>query len=121
MRKLDSQIYHFVNNVNSYNFIIINYKGNLIERFNNKNIYIYLIKTSQNRDDLVYLYNKSNKYYRLIIKNKDEPVFTLVNEYYDVKVKDFFLFSDLLFQNRDEYPLSNFESEIIEIIKKIDN
>jgi hypothetical protein len=44
-----------------------------------------------------------------------------VNEYYDVKVKDFFLFSDLLFQNKDEYPLSNFESEIIEIIKKIDN
>jgi len=122
MRKLDSQLFKLINNVNNYNFIIINYKGIEIERFNNRNIYIYFIKLSNKKEDIIFVYNKSNKYYRLIIKDKkDEQNLTLVNEFFDCKVKDYFVISDLSFINKDDYPLSDTENDIIEIIKKMDN
>jgi hypothetical protein len=122
MRKLDSQLFKLINNVNNYNFIIINYKGIQIERFNNRNIYIYFIKSLNKKDDIVFVYNKSNKYYRLIIKDKkDDQNLTLVNEFFDSKVKDYFSISDLAFINRDDYVMSDTENEIIEIIKKMDS
>jgi hypothetical protein len=122
MRKLDSQLFKIINNVNNYNFIIINYKGIQIERFNNRNIYIYFIKLLNKKDDIVFVYNKSNKYYRLIIKDKkDDQNLTLVNEFFDSKVKDYFSISDLAFINRDDYPMSDTENEIIEILKKMDS
>lgn len=122
MRKLDSQLFKLINNVNNYNFIIINYKGIEIERFNNRNIYIYFIKLLNKKDDIVFVYNKSNKYYRLIIKDKkDDQNFTLVNDFFDSKVKDYFSISDLAFINRDDYAMSDTENEIIEIIKKMDS
>jgi hypothetical protein len=122
MRKLDSQLFKLINNVNNYNFIIINYKGIEIERFNNRNIYIYFIKLLNKKDDIVFVYNKSNKYYRLIIKDKkDDQNLTLVNDFFDSKVKDYFSISDLAFINRDDYAISDTENEIIEIIKKMDS
>jgi hypothetical protein len=122
MRKLDSQLFKLINNVNNYNFIIINYKGIEIERFNNRNIYIYFIKLMNKNDDIIFIYNKSNKYYRLIIKDKkDDQNLTLVNDFFDSKVKDYFSVSELAFINRDDYPISDNENEIIEIIKKMDN
>lgn len=122
MRKLDSQLFKLINNVNNYNFIIINYKGIEIERFNNRNIYIYFIKLSNKTDDIIFVYNKSNKYYRLIIKDKkDDQNLTLVNDFFDSKVKEYFSISELAFLNRDDYPMSDNENEIIEIIKKMDN
>ena len=122
MRKLDSQLFKLINNVNNYNFIIINYRGIEIERFNNRNIYIYFIKLINKNDDIIFVYNKSNKYYRLIIKDKkDDQNLTLVNDFFDSKVKDYFSISELAFINKDDYPISDKENEIIEIIKKMDN
>ncbi len=122
MRKLDSQLFKLINNVNNYNFIIINYKGIEIERFNNRNIYIYFIKLLNKTDDLIFVYNKSNKYYRLILKDKkDDQNLTLVNDFFDSKVKEYFSIAELAFLNRDDYPMSDNENEIIEIIKKMDN
>jgi hypothetical protein len=123
MRKNISNLLQLINNYSNYNYIvlydpkIINIK---IERLNFKYIYIYYI--DRNTYDYLFLYNKSNKFYRLMIRtDKTTTIFTLVNDFFDTKVKDYFLFSDFEFIQKDNYSLSKEDIDIIDILKKIDN
>ena len=59
MRKYSSNAASLINNVNSYNYIIIydpKLKDIIIERFNYKNIYIYYVDCESY--DFIFLYNK---------------------------------------------------------------
>ena len=95
------------------------FPGMRIERSNYKNIYIYYI--DRETYDYIFLYNKSNKFYRLMIRNdKDTKSFTLVNEFLDNKVKDYFLYDEFLYIPREEYELDQLDNDIIETLKRID-
>ena len=122
MRKYKSNIVSLVNNVNSYNFIIIydpKLKDIVIERFNHKNIYIYYI--NRNSYDFIFLYNKSNKFYRFMIRHdKSNASFTLINEFYDTKVRDYFLFSDFPFILKEQYTYLEGDNDILDVLKKLD-
>jgi hypothetical protein len=123
MRKNISNLLSIVNNYSNYNYIILydpKLPGIKIERLNYKNIYIYYI--DRDSYDYIYLYNKSNKFYRFMIrKDKNDTIFTLVNDFYDTKVKDYFLFNDFEFIHKDNYNFLQNDSDIIDILKKIDN
>jgi len=123
MRKNISNLLPLVNNYSNYNYIVlydpkmINIK---IERLNFKNIYIYYV--DRNTYDYVFLYNKSNKFYRFMIRNdKTNTIFTLVNEFFDIKVRDYFLFSEFKFIQKENYNFLQEDMDIIDILKKIDN
>jgi hypothetical protein len=122
MRKSSSNLNNLVNNYSNYNYIHIHdpkIKNILIERINYKNIYIYYI--DRYTYDFIFLYNKSNKFYRFMIRDdKSSKVFTLVNDFYDTKVRDYFVFSDFLYIHKDQYVNLKGDSEIIDILKRID-
>lgn len=122
MRKQLSPLAYLVNNYQNYNFIHIidpRIKGLTIERANYKNIYIYYI--DREHYDFIFLYNKSNKFYRLMIRNnKDTKSFLLVNDFFDTKVQDYFLFDEFLYQSREEFELNTKDAEIIECLKRLD-
>ena len=122
MRKSLSPLTNLVNNYTNYNFMIVivpRAKGLIVERANYKNIYIYYIDRGEY--DFIFLYNKSNKFYRFMIRNdKDTKNFTLVNEFLDNKVRDYFLFDEFDYINRDEYEFQQYDIDIMECLKRLD-
>jgi hypothetical protein len=123
MRKNISNLLPIVNNYFNYNYIVIfdpKLQDIKIERLNYKNIYIYYI--DQDSYDYVYLYNKSNKFYRFMIRtDKTTTIFTLINDFFDTKVKDYFLFSEFEYIHKDNYDFFPIDIEILDILKKIDS
>jgi hypothetical protein len=123
MRKNISNLLSIVNNYSNYNHIVLydqKCMNTKIERLNFKNIYIYYI--DKNSYDYIFLYNKSNKFYRFMIrKDKTNTIFTLINDFFDTKVKDYFLFHDFQFIHKDNYTFSEEDNDMIDILKKIDN
>ena len=123
MRKNISNLLSIVNNYSNYNHIVLydqKCMNTKIERLNFKNIYIYYI--DKNSYDYIFLYNKSNKFYRFMIrKDKTNTIFTLINDFFDTKVKDYFLFNDFQFIHKDNYTFSEEDNDMIDILKKIDN
>jgi len=121
-RKDVSPLAQVVNNYSNYNLIYLYDKRipNIrIERANYKNIYIYYIDKEEY--DYIFLYNKSNKFYRLMIRNdKNTKDFLLVNEFHDTKVQDYFLFDSFIYINKEEYTLNSDDYHILEILRKID-
>lgn len=122
MRKNTSNLAQLVNNYSNFNYIIIydpKLKNIVIERLNHKNIYIYYI--DRDTYDFIFLYNKSNKFYRFMIRDdKTSTVFTLINDFYDTKVREYFLFSDFLYIHKDQYNYLKGDSEIVDVLKRID-
>jgi hypothetical protein len=122
MRKYLSNAASLINNVNSYNYIIIydpKLKDIVIERFNYKNIYIYYIDCKSY--DFLFLYNKSNKFYRFMIRqDKTGSSFTLINEFFDTKVRDYFIFADFYFISKDQYTHLDEYNDILDTLRKLD-
>jgi hypothetical protein len=56
----------------------------------------------------------------MIRKDKTNTIFTLVNDFFDTKVKDYFLFNDFQFIHKDNYTFSEEDNDMIDILKKID-
>ena len=121
-RKQTSPLAGLVNNYHNYSLMYIldpRLRGLTIERANYKNIYIYYIDRKDY--DFIFLYNKSNKFFRLMIrKDKTTKSFTLVNEFFDNKVKDYFQFSEFLYESIEEYTLDPKDIQIVEILKRVD-
>lgn len=122
MRREESCLKDLVNNYQNFTYIIlhdIRLPGIDIERASYKNIYIYYINRVDY--DFIFLYNKSNKFYRLMMrKDRSSKIFTLINDFYDNKVKDYFLFSEFLYLPRESAEIDKSDIELIEILKKID-
>lgn len=122
MRKLTSPLLPLVNNYNNYNLIYVvlpRFDGLTIQRANYKNIYIYYLDRGDY--DYIFLYNKSNKFHRFMIRNdKNTKDFTLVNEFLDNKVREYFLFDEFNFILKDEYEFQQGDLEIIEYLKRLD-
>ena len=53
-------------------------------------------------------------------KDRSSKIFTLINDFYDNKVKDYFLFSEFLYLPRESAEIDKSDIELIEILKKID-
>ena len=121
-RKQSSQLSTLINNYHNYSLIHIldpRFIGLIVERANYRNIYIYYI--DRQTYDIIFLYNKSNKFFRLMIrKDKSTKSFTLVNEFFDNKVKDYFLFDEFLYESHDEYEIDLKDLQVIEILKRLD-
>ena len=122
MRKYASNAASLINNVNNYNYIIIydpKRTDIVIERFNYKNIYIYYIDCKLY--DFFFLYKKSNKFYRFMIRrDKTISTFTLINDFFDTKVRDYFIFTDFYFVSKDQYTHSESDNDILDVLKKLD-
>jgi hypothetical protein len=122
MRKYSSNAASLINNVNSYNYIIIydpKLKDIIIERFNYKNIYIYYVDCESY--DFIFLYNKSNKFHRFMIRqDKTTSSFTLINDFFDTKVRDYFIFTNFYFIPIVQYSHMDGDNDIIDVLKKID-
>ena len=122
MRKYSSNAASLINNVNSYNYIIIydpKLKDIVIERFNFKNIYIYYIDCKSY--DFFFLYNKSNKFYRFMIRrDKTTTSFTLINDFFDTKVREYFIFGDFYFISKDQYTHLEGDNDILDVLKRLD-
>lgn len=121
-RKDISPLSQLVNNYHNYSLIYVldpRFRGTTVERANYKNIYIYYI--DRDTYDFIFLYNKSNKFFRFMIrKDKSTKSFTLVNEFFDNKVKDYFLFDEFLYEAIDEYTIEPKDTQVIEILKRLD-
>ena len=122
MRKQNSALVNLIINYENYFYIKIidpRIPEINIERINLKNIYIYYF--DRKLYDFIFLFNKSNKFYRLMIrKNKNTSNFLLVNDFFDLKVREYFNFEEFEYIFRDDYIIPQFDMEIIDILKKID-
>ena len=122
MRKLNSSLANLITNYENYLYMKIidpRIPEIIIERINLKNIYIYYV--DRKLYDFIFLFNKSNKFYRLMIRNcKNSSKFLLVNDFFDLKVREYFNFDDFEYIFRDDYIIPQYDMEIIDILKKID-
>jgi len=111
-----------VTNFNNYRYIIV-YDVKIpkvrIERANYRNIYIYYIRRSTY--DFIFLYNKSNKFYRFMIRNDTTTSrFTLINDFYDTKVRDYFIFEEFKFIHKDHYVMNTEDMDVVDVVKRLD-
>lgn len=118
-KKSDSPLAQLVNGYENYQYITLLDPRFVIERASLKNIYIYYI--NRGSYDFIFIYNKSSKFSRLMFridtKTKD---FTQINNFFDQRVKDYFLFDNFYYIPDDQFILSKYDQNIIEILKKID-
>ena len=122
MRKYNSPLANLIINYDNYFYMKIidpRIRDIVIERINLKNIYIYYV--DKKLYDFIFLFNKSNKFYRLLIRNhKNTSNFLLVNDFFDLKVREYFNFDEFEYIFRDDYIIPQYDIEIIDILKKID-
>ena len=121
-RRHISPLANLVSNFSNYRYIIV-YDIKIpkvrIERANYKNIYIYYIRRATY--DFIFLYNKSNKFYRFMIRHDPTTTrFTLVNDFYDIKVRDYFIFEEFKFIHKDHYVMDAADMEVVDVIKRLD-
>jgi len=121
-RRLQSPLASLVANFPNYRYLVV-YDIKIptvrIERASYKNIYIYYIRRATY--DFIFLYNKSNKFYRFMIRNDLASTrFTLVNDFYDMKVRDYFHFEEFKFIHKDQYVMSTEDMEVVDVVKRLD-
>ena len=102
--KYNSKLNGIVYNYDDYNFVrILDKKLNkpieIIERLNQKNIYIYFFE--KHDYDTIIFYNKSNKIYRIMVRfDKQSDNFFLINDFLDLKMREYFIFENLVLYNK---------------------
>jgi hypothetical protein len=123
--KIISKLKDIVNNYEDYNYVrILDKKTNkpieIIERLNHKNIYIYFFE-KQDYDTLIF-YNKSNKIYRIMLRfDKKNNEFFMLNDFLDLKMKDYFNFQNIFLYNKSvNYEINSYDLNYFDFIKKID-
>jgi hypothetical protein len=123
--KLNSKLKEFVNNYNDYTYVrILDKKTNkpieIIERLNYKNIYIYLFE--KNNYDALIFYNKSNKIYRIMLRfDKYNNDFYMLNDFLDVKMKEYFNLENIYLYNKSvNHEINDYDLNYFDFIKKID-
>jgi len=123
--KYNSKLKSLVYNYDDYSYVrILDKKQNkqieIIERLNQKNIYIYYFE-KQDYDTIIF-YNKSNKIYRVMVRfDKQSSNFYLINDFLDLKMRDYFLFENLvLYNNLNHTDISINDFNYFDFIKKID-
>jgi hypothetical protein len=123
--KYNSKLKGLVYNYDDYSYVrILDKKQNkqieIIERLNQKNIYIYYFE-KQDYDTIIF-YNKSNKIYRVMVRfDKQSSNFYLINDFLDLKMRDYFLFENLvLYNNLNHTDISINDFNYFDFIKKID-
>ena len=123
--KLNSILKGIVFNYDDYNYVRIldkkiNKQSEIIERLNYKNIYIYYLD-KQDYDCIIF-YNKSNKLYRIIVRfEKQTKNFYLLNDFLDLKMKEYFNFENYYLYNKLIHnQISNPDLNYFDFIKKID-
>ena len=123
--KYNSKLNGIVHNYDEYNYVRIldkklNKQIEIIERLNQKNIYIYFFE-KQDYDTIIF-YNKSNKIYRIMIRfDKQSNDFYLINDFLDLKMREYFLFENLVLYNKlTHIDISNNDFNYFDFVKKID-
>jgi len=123
--KYNSKLNGIVYNYDDYNYVRIldkklNKQIEIIERLNQKNIYIYFFE-KQDYDTIIF-YNKSNKIYRIMIRfDKQSNDFYLINDFLDLKMREYFLFENLVLYNKlTHIDISNNDFNYFDFVKKID-
>ena len=123
--KLISKLKDIVNNYDDYNYVrILDKKTNkpieVIERLNQKNIYIYFFEKPEY--DTIIFYNKSNKIYRIMLRfDKTTNEFYMINEFVDLKMKEYFNFENIILYNKLIHTeISCYDLNYFDFIKKID-
>ena len=123
--KLSSKLKDIVNNYDEYNYVrILDKKTNkpieIIERLNQKNIYIYYFER-QDYDTIIF-YNKSNKIYRIMMRfDKNSSNFYMMNEFLDVKMREYFNFENMCLYIKSQHnEVSCYDLNYFDFIKKID-
>jgi hypothetical protein len=123
--KYNSKLNGIVYNYDDYNFVrILDKKLNkpieIIERLNQKNIYIYFFE--KHDYDTIIFYNKSNKIYRIMVRfDKQSDNFFLINDFLDLKMREYFIFENLVLYNKLIHTdISNNDFNYFDFIKKID-
>lgn len=123
--RLNSILNGIVYNYDDYNYVRIldkkiNKQIEIIERLNYKNIYIYYLN-KQDYDTIIF-YNKSNKIYRIMVRfEKQSKNFYLLNDFLDLKMKEYFNFENYYLYNKSIHnQISNIDLNYFDFIKKID-
>lgn len=125
LKKFNSVLNGIVYNYDEYNYVrILDKKANkqleIIERLNYKNIYIYYLD-KQDYDTIIF-YNKSNKIYRIMVRfDKLTKNFYLINDFLDLKMKEYFNFENYYLYNKNIHnQIHNSDLNYFDFIKKID-
>ena len=123
--KLNSKMKDIINNYDDYNYVrILDKKTSkpieIIERLNQKNIYIYFFEKTEY--DTIIFYNKSNKIYRIMLRfNRETKDFYMINEFLDLKMKEYFNFENIFLYNKLIHnDISVYDLNYFDFIKKID-
>ena len=56
----------------------------------------------------------------MIRQDKTVPSFTLINDFFDTKVRDYFIFTDFYFISKEQYNHLERDNDILDILKKLD-
>jgi hypothetical protein len=123
--KLNSKLKDIVINYDDYSYVrILDKKTNkpieIIERLNLKNIYIYFFEKSEY--ETIIFYNKSNKVYRIIIRfDKSSNDFYIINDFLDLKMKEYFNIDNIILYNKlSHIEINTYDLNYFDFIKKID-